>query len=61
VRDLKKDIKIIQKTIKQGLSKLGLIKRGRSHNIDIVSPTSVGDFKDTIVLEPEDLIFTIKD
>jgi hypothetical protein len=55
------DIRIIQKTIKQGLMKMGTIRRRTSQNSDALSPTSVGDFKDTIVLEPEDLIFTIRD
>ena len=55
------DIRIIQKTIKQGLIKMGTIRRQPGQNNGYLSPTSVGDFKDTIVLEPEDLIFTIRD
>jgi hypothetical protein len=55
------DIRIIQKTIKQGLMKMGTIRRQPTHNDGSLSPTTVGDFKDTIVLEPEDLIFTIRD
>ena len=60
VKDLKSDIRVIQKTIRQGLTKLGTVKRTRRNNTGGLSPTTAGEYKDTIVLEPEDLIFTIQ-
>jgi hypothetical protein len=55
------DIKLVQKTIKQGLTGMGSIRKRSSQINEAVPPPTVGNFKDTIILEPEDLIFTIKD
>ena len=61
VEDLKSDIKKIQKRMRNKLTKLVSYQKMRTKSPSVMSNTTLGDCKGTIVIEPNDLIFTVKD